>query len=118
MQKVLIIDRCYDCKHYTSDPDRCWYKNGITEIVLEDPNKIAALCPLPDAKKMRLTGKQDELIKILDTAGFKTVSGYNNVMDAIKSVAGSSITPLCSGYGIFPDGKKCPGCEDCFNPAA
>ncbi|ADY51458.1 hypothetical protein Pedsa_0886 [Pseudopedobacter saltans DSM 12145] len=21
--------------------------------------------------------------------------------------------PLCSGYNVFPDGKKCPGCADC-----
>ena len=21
--------------------------------------------------------------------------------------------PLCSGWGIFPDGKKCKGCQDC-----
>ena len=21
--------------------------------------------------------------------------------------------PRCSGWGVFPDGKKCKGCEDC-----
>jgi hypothetical protein len=20
---------------------------------------------------------------------------------------------LCSGWGVFPGGKKCPGCDDC-----
>lgn len=20
---------------------------------------------------------------------------------------------LCSGWGVFPNGKKCPGCSDC-----
>lgn len=23
----------------------------------------------------------------------------------------------CSGYGVFPDGRKCPGCEDCRESA-
>lgn len=23
--------------------------------------------------------------------------------------------PLCSGWKIFPDGKKCKGCKDCSN---
>lgn len=54
-----------------------------------------------------------DLVEILKKEGFKTVQGYGATLKAIKDVADSNTTPLCSGYGIFPDGKKCEGCEDC-----
>lgn len=28
---------------------------------------------------------------------------------------GKRYKPMCSGWGVFPGGKKCKGCEDC-NP--
>lgn len=55
----------------------------------------------------------DDIIKILKNEGFETVEGYDAVKNAIKNVAKPDVTPLCSGYCIFPDGKMCSGCNDC-----
>ena len=60
-----------------------------------------------------MKGGDMDLVEILKKEGFKTVQGYGATLKAIKDVADSNTTPLCSGYGIFPDGKKCEGCEDC-----
>lgn len=54
-----------------------------------------------------------DLVEILNKAGYKTVEGADNVLQAIKDCAGTESTPLCSGYRVFPDGEKCPGCKDC-----
>jgi hypothetical protein len=53
------------------------------------------------------------LISILENDGFKTVRGYDKLLKAIKDTAGEDKTPRCSGYGVFPDGRKCNGCGDC-----
>jgi len=55
------------------------------------------------------------IVKILNDAGFETVEGKEAVIKAIKDMAGPPSTPLCSGYRVFPDGKKCPGCPDCIS---
>jgi hypothetical protein len=51
--------------------------------------------------------------KILNDAGYSTVSGAENVLAAIKKVSDGGTKPLCSGYRVFPDGQKCGGCNDC-----
>lgn len=57
---------------------------------------------------------KDDITKILEGAGYKTVTGADAVKKAIRDaeIPGDS-TPLCSGYGVFPDGRKCEGCDDC-----
>jgi len=56
-----------------------------------------------------------DIIKILNDGGFSTVEGKNAVLKAIKDSAGPSSKPLCSGFGVFPNGKRCDGCSDCDN---
>lgn len=56
----------------------------------------------------------EELIKILNDAGYETVTGAEAVLDAIESVADDNTQLLCSGYGVFPGGDKCAGCSDCI----
>lgn len=57
-----------------------------------------------------------DIVEILEDDGFKVVRGYAAVMGAIEAAADQDTKPLCSGYGVFPDGKKCDGCKDCRNP--
>lgn len=54
-----------------------------------------------------------DIIEILNESGFKTVEGDEAVKNMIKSASDGNMTPLCSGYKVFPDGRKCKGCEDC-----
>ena len=54
--------------------------------------------------------------KVLQDAGYKTVSGYDAVKQAIANCADDCPETLCSGYKIFPDGTKCEGCDDCVGP--
>lgn len=54
-----------------------------------------------------------EIKEILSEAGIETVEGKEAVMNMIKSASDGNMTPLCSGYGVFPDGRKCKGCKDC-----
>lgn len=56
-----------------------------------------------------------DIVKFLNDAGFKTIEGKEAVLKAIKDIAGSPSTRLCSGYRVFPDGIKCPGCDDCVS---
>lgn len=59
----------------------------------------------------------DKLIEILNEAGFKTtLEGAEAVRAAILQEAGKDQTPLCSGFRVFPNGKKCEGCNDCREP--
>ena len=58
-------------------------------------------------------GEKMDIIKILNDAGFTTIEGMDLVLKAIKDIAEPPSTPLCSGYRVFPDGEKCPGCFDC-----
>lgn len=53
--------------------------------------------------------------KTLTENNIPFVSGYDNVMKAIKGASDGSDIKLCSGYRVFPDGAKCNGCSDC-NP--
>lgn len=46
--------------------------------------------------------------------GFGTVEGKVAVLNLIKSMSDDSTDLLCSGYGVFPDGRKCEGCRDCM----
>jgi len=54
-----------------------------------------------------------DIIKILNNHGFKTIEGKESVLRAITEEAGPQSKPLCSGYRVFPDGRKCLGCSDC-----
>ena len=56
-----------------------------------------------------------DIIKVLKAGGFSTVEGKNAVLKAIKDSAGPPSKPLCSGFGVFPNGKRCDGCSDCDN---
>jgi len=51
--------------------------------------------------------------QVLTDAGYKTMSGADNVLSAIAAVSDGKAKQLCSGYGVFPDGAKCGGCGDC-----
>lgn len=33
-----------------------------------------------------------------------------------KHANGKKYRPSCSGWKVFPDGRKCKGCEDCLKP--
>jgi hypothetical protein len=55
-----------------------------------------------------------DIVEILNDAGYSTVIGADAVLKAIASEAGNSTEILCSGYGVFPNGDKCPGCKDCY----
>jgi hypothetical protein len=48
---------------------------------------------------------------ILKENGYKVVEGGKEVINAIGF--NFSKDSRCSGYRVFPDGKKCPGCGDC-----
>jgi hypothetical protein len=54
-----------------------------------------------------------EIKEILSEAGIEVVEGKEAVLNMIKSASDGNMTPLCSGYKVFPDGRKCKGCEDC-----
>jgi len=55
----------------------------------------------------------DNLIKVLNDAGFNTVEGKSDLLKAIEDMGSDSTVLLCSGYGVFPNGNKCTGCADC-----
>lgn len=54
-----------------------------------------------------------DIVKILNDAGFKTVEGRDAILRAISKVSDGKDERLCSGYGVFPDGRLCKGCRDC-----
>lgn len=54
-----------------------------------------------------------DLVNILKEAGYEVVEGADAVLSSIKDIRNSSSEHLCSGYRVFPDGTKCPGCRDC-----
>jgi hypothetical protein len=56
---------------------------------------------------------KDDLEQLLQEAEFKTVSGADNVLEAIAQQSDGSTDRLCSGFRVFPDGTKCDGCPDC-----
>lgn len=39
------------------------------------------------------------------------MANYNPIE---KTSSGKKFRPLCSGWKVFPNGKKCKGCEDCL----
>jgi len=53
-----------------------------------------------------------ELTKTLTDGGFTVIEGKDAVLIAIEGVSDAS-GERCSGYGVFPGGRKCKGCEDC-----
>jgi hypothetical protein len=67
--------------------------------------------------KPMATSKPDndsaELTDLLHAHGYKTVEGADAVLKAIAAASDGSTQLLCSGYRVFPDGAKCPGCADC-----
>lgn len=54
-----------------------------------------------------------EIVKFLESAGYKVIIGADNVKQAIKDTADYDGPDLCSGFKVFPDGEKCSGCPDC-----
>lgn len=52
------------------------------------------------------------LVKTLTDGGFTVIEGKDAVLIAIEGVSDAS-GERCSGYGVFPGGRKCKGCEDC-----
>ena len=55
----------------------------------------------------------DDIVKILQDEGFHVVEGKDAVKNMIKSCADFGNEERCSGYRVFPGGKKCEGCPDC-----
>lgn len=60
-----------------------------------------------------MKGHNISLENLLIAYGYDIVKGENATLNAIKEVADQNSQPLCSGYGGFPDGRKCKGCDDC-----
>ena len=56
--------------------------------------------------------------EILNDAGYRTINGADNVLAAIATESDGSTERRCSGYGVFPDGEKCEGCNDCRSDGA
>lgn len=54
-----------------------------------------------------------DLVELLESNGYKTVIGAEAVRSAIAAASDGSEGLLCSGYRVFPDGKRCEGCNDC-----
>ena len=48
---------------------------------------------------------------VLEQAGYTVIEGAENLSSVIGFDFSREV--LCSGFGVFPDGKKCPGCLDC-----
>ncbi len=66
--------------------------------------------PLPAARDGK--GATD-LVDLLRAVGYGVVEGRDAVLAAIAERSDGSTELLCSGYGVFPDGKRCGGCRDC-----
>ena len=56
-------------------------------------------------------GTTQSVKAVLENSGYEVVEGAENVSNAIGFDFSGEV--LCSGFGVFPDGKKCPGCLDC-----
>jgi len=56
---------------------------------------------------------QCDIVEILEGAGCEAISGHDNVRKAIGDFETDPAKQLCSGHGVFPDGRKCEGCSDC-----
>ena len=56
---------------------------------------------------------EDGVTDLLEKEGYTVVRGNAAVKAEIKRVAVVSSDKLCSGYKVFPDGKRCSGCIDC-----
>ena len=56
----------------------------------------------------------ENIAEILQEGGFEVVEGYEEVKRLIESQQHEEVhIDLCSGYGVFPDGSRCPGCPVC-----
>jgi hypothetical protein len=57
------------------------------------------------------------LVDVLKDNGYQVAEGAEAVLQAIQKVSNGPPTKrLCSGYRVFPNGNKCPGCSDCEMP--
>ena len=54
-----------------------------------------------------------DIADILRSNGYNVVIGKTEVLRVISDLADTISDPQCSGYGVFPDGTRCKGCEDC-----
>jgi len=89
------------------------------KIILNLPKQLHTKAQLArDLYNKQLIGRKEDgmdIIKVLKAGGFSTVEGKDAVLKAIKDSADSSSKPLCSGFGVLPNGKRCDGCSDCDN---
>ncbi len=58
-------------------------------------------------------GSLDPLVRALRDAGYSVAEGSADVRNLIHAASGDDVQPLCSGWRVFPGGKKCQGCADC-----
>ena len=56
----------------------------------------------------------NNLVDILKDSGYIVLEGKDEVIKMIKSNSQVGCLPRCSGFRIFPDGRKCYGCRDCL----
>ena len=85
------------------------YACGTEEVTLHyDGNCQASGCVL-----QAWSEPDNSVERVLHDAGYKTVSGADNVLAAIAAASDGSTEQRCSGYGVFPGGEKCGGCGDC-----
>lgn len=59
------------------------------------------------------SGSLDRLVRALRDNGYAVADGIADVRNLIHAVSDDNEQPLCSGYGVFPDGTRCEGCADC-----
>ena len=67
----------------------------------------------PEIQKDVEGGSLDPLVRALREAGYTVAEGPADVLNLIHAVSDDGAQPLCSGWRMFPDGKRCEGCEDC-----
>ena len=56
---------------------------------------------------------EQDIVGILEDAGYVPVVGMENVQRMIRNAADDSTEKRCSGWCVFPDGTHCEGCGDC-----
>lgn len=53
------------------------------------------------------------IVELLNGAGYETAEGAEAVLALVKAKGDDRTERLCSGYGVFPNGDRCAGCQDC-----
>jgi Fe-S-cluster-containing hydrogenase component 2 len=96
-------------------------KQGFMKMGRKEPKKVKHIeivscdkCHDWHEKGKHIKKLSNPMVKILNKAGYKTIEGYDNILNAINNVSDGTDESLCSGYGVFPNGIKCNGCKDCL----